>query len=516
MVSARAPALFVCVLVTLFCTVSASCSDVKHVYTEMGFNPESVPENYTTDVHLRVCEKQNWTCCSAEMEQNLVNRSTDDFLKIVDEVTENLRNTFESRHKRFDDFFLDLLNETEHSLNLMFTRTYGDPYMQNADIFHEMFLNLKRYYLGGNVNLEEIINNFWTCLMERMFQLLNSQYNINDDYMECVNKQMDELKPFGETPKILKAQVTKAFVSARTFVEGLKLGKEIVNNATQVGMSSKCISDVTDMLYCVYCQGLITTKPCAAFCKGVMSHCLNPQIEISFQWKKYIDAMLLMVERLEGPINIESVMETIDVKISDAIMNMQDKTMEISYQVFGDCGQPKLLEKNRSSRAIPDQFDAEYLPNNSSGTSLQKLVSDVKQKLVEFRLFWESLPILMCNHKNVSTPEERNEGNCWNGRAEFWETSSVSGFLNQGMMDFSTLIANLNQVYSGQQLQSDDSSYEMESGSGSGVDCVESCDNNPNLFTTDQPGTKSSTRILHPSCTLILILVILTLICYHR
>lgn len=43
--------------------------------------------------------------------------------------------------------------------------------------------------------------------------------------------------------------------------------------------------------------------------------------------------MLLLIERLEGPFNIESVMEPIDVKISDAIMTMQEKTMELSYEV---------------------------------------------------------------------------------------------------------------------------------------------------------------------------------------
>lgn len=47
------------------------------------------------------------------------------------------------------------------------------------------------------------------------------------------------------------------------------------------------------------------------------------------------DAMLLLIERLEGPFNIESVMEPIDVKISDAIMTMQEKTMELSYEVCG-------------------------------------------------------------------------------------------------------------------------------------------------------------------------------------
>lgn len=43
--------------------------------------------------------------------------------------------------------------------------------------------------------------------------------------------------------------------------------------------------------------------------------------------------MLLLLGRLEGPFNIESVMEPVDVKISDAIMTMQEKTMELSYEV---------------------------------------------------------------------------------------------------------------------------------------------------------------------------------------
>lgn len=43
--------------------------------------------------------------------------------------------------------------------------------------------------------------------------------------------------------------------------------------------------------------------------------------------------MLLLIERLEEPFNIEAVMEPIDVKISDAIMTMQEKTMELSYEV---------------------------------------------------------------------------------------------------------------------------------------------------------------------------------------
>ncbi len=43
--------------------------------------------------------------------------------------------------------------------------------------------------------------------------------------------------------------------------------------------------------------------------------------------------MLGLAERLEGPFNFESVMDPIDVKISDAIMNMQENSIQVSQKV---------------------------------------------------------------------------------------------------------------------------------------------------------------------------------------
>lgn len=45
------------------------------------------------------------------------------------------------------------------------------------------------------------------------------------------------------------------------------------------------------------------------------------------------DAMLLVAQRLKGPFNIESVMDPIDVKISEAIMNMQENSAQVTYRV---------------------------------------------------------------------------------------------------------------------------------------------------------------------------------------
>ncbi|ELK11044.1 Glypican-6 [Pteropus alecto] len=136
------------------------------------------------------------------------------------------------------EFFRELLENAEKSLNDMFVRTYGMLYMQNSEVFQDLFTELKRYYTGGNVNLEEMLNDFWARLLERMFQLINPQYHFSEDYLECVSKYTDQLKPFGDVPRKLKIQVTRAFIAARTFVQGLTVGREVANRVSKIMIKS--------------------------------------------------------------------------------------------------------------------------------------------------------------------------------------------------------------------------------------------------------------------------------------
>ncbi|KAG8520167.1 Glypican-6 [Galemys pyrenaicus] len=160
------------------------------------------------------------------------------------------------------EFFRELLENAEKSLNDMFVRTYGMLYMQNSEVFQDLFTELKRYYTGGNVNLEEMLNDFWARLLERMFQLINPQYHFSEDYLECVSKYTDQLKPFGDVPRKLKIQVTRAFIAARTFVQGLTVGREVANRVSKVPLSVPPCPGLFPLgsLLCVYNQdGLLET-----------------------------------------------------------------------------------------------------------------------------------------------------------------------------------------------------------------------------------------------------------------
>ncbi|XP_051565021.1 glypican-6-like [Myxocyprinus asiaticus] len=518
-----------------------NCSRVKDAFTSMGFSATDVPTEEISGEDLHVCTSQR-TCCNTEMEENFMQRSTRDFEKLMEDTSEDLRNTFMTRQKRFDVFFLELLENTERSLNEMFIRTYGKPYMQNAEVFQALFSELKRYYTGGNVNLEEMLNDFWTRLLERMFQLLNSQYLITEEYLECISKYMEQLKPFGDVPKKLKSQVTRAFIAARTFVHGLMVGREVANRVSKVILSSACINSFTRMLFCSYCQELFTLKPCKNYCLNVLKGCLTNQADLDPEWSKYIDAMLLLTERLEGPFNIESVMEPIDVKISEAIMYMQENSMQLSHQVFQGCGQPKPSGMSRAARGVPDTFNGRFspynpeeLPTTSAGTRLDRLVIDMKEKLRQFRKYWSSLPESICQEEHVAAADGV-EDDCWNGISKGRYVPEVhkdgltqqvnnpevrvditrpDTLIRQQIMALRVMTNKLKNAYDGNDIFFQDSNEES-SGSGSGSGCTETCVTESNSIVTEAPfqeaekgdEASSSTSTVQPTLLLLLLTVL--------
>lgn len=132
------------------------------------------------------------------------------------------------------EFFKELVNNAEKSLNDMFVHTYGMVYKKNADVFQDLFKELKKYYMAGNLNLEDMLNDFWARLLERMFRLINPQYHFTEEYLDCISKYTEQLKPFGDVPRKLKLQVTRAFIAARTFAQGLRVAREVVGKVSTV------------------------------------------------------------------------------------------------------------------------------------------------------------------------------------------------------------------------------------------------------------------------------------------
>lgn len=76
------------------------------------------------------------------------------------------------------------------------------------------------------------------------------------------------------------------------------------------------------MQQCGLCS-MHTEKPCANYCVNVMKGCLQSFNEIDEEWDNFVVWMDKISERLLGPFNIVMVVEPINIKISEAIMNFQ-------------------------------------------------------------------------------------------------------------------------------------------------------------------------------------------------
>ena len=136
----------------------------------------------------------------------------------------------------FAAFFTELLDNAKRDLHEMFVRTYGLLYQQNSHVFTDLFNDLRSYYKGRDLNLLDTLDGFFVTLLQKMFLLLNAQYTFDDKYMQCVAEHMDDLKPFGDVPKKLAAHVKRAFIAARTFVQGLAIGRDVILAISKVSV----------------------------------------------------------------------------------------------------------------------------------------------------------------------------------------------------------------------------------------------------------------------------------------
>ncbi|XP_051989198.1 glypican-1-like [Xyrauchen texanus] len=386
-----------------------TCSELRQFYHSKGFSQNGVPQSEISGEHMRVCP-QTYTCCTTAMEENLLNLSRQEFERQVKESGRTLQASLNGQYKSFDDYFLELINRSEASLHTSFQTGFGSLFSQTAKVLQDMYSDLRRYYRGSNVNLEEVLNEFWTRLLERLFKALNPQYSIGEEYLDCVSKQSETLKPFGDTPRELKTKITRTIIAARTFAQALVISGEAVRIVSQVSLSPECVRAVMKLTYCPHCSGVAFAKPCSNYCKNVMKGCLANQADLNSEWKNLADVMLQVVDKLSRPYSVDSVVLSLPKRIAEAILYMQDNLNTFNNKVFQACGSPaqSSITDDQIKRGINTADEVGSTP----GAQLEKLLSDVSRMLRDMMQYWVHLPSKMCVDREIGLSEVDR---CWNG-----------------------------------------------------------------------------------------------------
>ncbi|XP_062902213.1 glypican-1-like isoform X1 [Mobula hypostoma] len=470
-----------------------SCSDMRYLYSSKGFAVTGVPSNEISGEHLRICP-QGYTCCTSEMEENLAKRSRSEFEGLVRNASRIVQAMLKGQHDSFDNYFQELLDQSEKNLHRKFTHMYGLHYFENSKIFKDLFNDLRRYYKGANMNLEEVLNEFWSRLMERQFKHQNPHYQISEDYLECMVKHAEPLRPFGEVPRFFKIRLTRVFIAARSFVRGLSVGTDVVRKVSQVPPSPECVRAMMRLMYCPHCRSMPNVKPCNNYCLNILKGCLANQADLDSEWRNLIDSMLQVADKFNGPSNMESLVDTIYLKISEAIQTMQDNRAHISSKVLQGCGNLKSVARRSvedDGRKRGKPYGTEEKPVGSVSLPMDRLVTEVKMKLRDIRELWVTLPSILCSEK--VTAGLTNEDRCWNGqsRGRYLPEVMADGLANQinnpevevditkpdmtirqQIMQLRIMTNRLRNAYNGNDVDFQDTSDDS-SGSGSGDGCSE-------------------------------------------
>ncbi|XP_070810495.1 glypican-2 [Pituophis catenifer annectens] len=431
-------------LSALLCSAAAgeargarSCAETRQALASRGFSLASVPPTLISGEHLRICP-QDYTCCASETEERLSEQGQADLRALLGETGAFLISTLSSRQHRFQDFFQELLAGAERSLQAMFARSYGRLYVQHARLFQGLFVELQHHLKGSRSSLDEALSDFWSQLLERMLPLLNSQYSFPEGYLECVGRQVESLHAFGDSPRQLRVQVSRAFLAARVFVQGLATGRDIVAQAVKLSPTGECRRAHMRLSFCPLCRGLPALKPCHEFCLNVMKGCLASITEMDTEWGRFLDALIQLAEQLTGPFNFELAADSIAVKISEAIMYLQEHNIQTSAKVFQSCGNPhptparSRRDPQEESRYHFQIYPPEEKPTTAGGTNLDRLVLDFKEKLRLMRRFWILLPHTLCSSEKTAA-DMTNEDSCWNGqtRGRYLPDVTADGLVNQ-------------------------------------------------------------------------------------
>ncbi|XP_072245149.1 glypican-1 [Leuresthes tenuis] len=411
-----------------------SCSDLRQFYTGKGFTLAGVPQTEISGEHLRMCP-QGPTCCTSNMEENLASLSTQETEGLIREAGRALQAALNTLHRSFDNYFTELHGHSERSLQDVLS-PLGSLYSQNTRLYGDLYTDLRRYYRGSALNLDENLSDFWSRLLERTFKTSTpTDVSLSDDYLECVAKQQETLRPFGDIPRDMKAKVIRAFVTARSFVQGLSVSADVVRKVSQVSLGPECSKALMKLVYCPHCRGLASVKPCSKYCRNVMKGCLANQADLDPEWQNFIDTMIQVASSFSTEPSLDVVLSTIPARIYEAVHYLQENMNMFTTKVYQTCGtpgepgtgSPTLHEQRKQSSSLTAM---KYKPSPTAGLRLEMQVSDLSSKLREMRQYWVELPVALCSKLAAG---RNSQDNCWNGitKASYLPEVMGDGLANQ-------------------------------------------------------------------------------------
>lgn len=417
-------------VLSLMCCAAAvengSCSDVRQVFVMKGIGGSHlVPDAWTKGDDLDLCPSSQ-TCCSKSMEEQYQVAVKKDFRNMLQGAGSYLKMLITTSATKFRDTFLDMVQVAENSTNALFTDVYQSMEEQARVPSGQLFADLLAYLSGQDVDLEDRVNSFFDSLFPLAYHhsINSKQKEFTDVYKECLREVQLEVRPFGDLPEKISSQISRSFEAARTFLEALHLGVEVINTTEHMDFGPECRRALARLTYCPHCQGFLQARPCAGMCLNVVRGCLASVSELDASWSEYVSALERLTSGMVGIYNIEQVLGTLDTKISETIMYVMENTPEISKRVKLKCGPPRRVTREVPPATVaPTPSDSPFT-RPPSDASLYMMLQNFVHKVAESKDFYSNLADTLCNDGNLVV---KGQLRCWNGIGLGEYTKAITG-----------------------------------------------------------------------------------------
>jgi len=393
---------FLCLTLTSSLGQLSNCELMTKTYSDKGWSLNNVPEAAVSGAELWICP-ENETCCTKDMENRLLFESKKEMKDKLNSALSPVKNIFESSTRDFNDYFGTLLNNSVEHLE-------KNVYFKYLEIYSELERELQSYYSGADKDLKDAMKNFYKSLFKSFLQLNNPHHQFDHDYMSCVADNMDTVKPFKYLADKHTGQVRGCLVMARTFVQGLAVGRDVIHHVMTEEVTHSCVQHWMQLSYCPKCRGL-ETKPCRSYCVDHMQHCLSDYISLNNDWNNYVDALNRLVALISGP--YKNVLHDIGTQVSSSIRTLQQNIYNMENQIkrrcgdFSSRGRRDVNNRSRGSR----RRKSIHQPVDKSAASLDELVQDFQRNMKDMKHFWSHIAEDMCKNDVAGLDPD----NCWGG-----------------------------------------------------------------------------------------------------
>ena len=228
-----------------------------------------------------------------------------------------------------------MIENTYTDLDKLYSRTYIDRYTNHKAIFRHLFTKLGDYIKGtDDSDLKQVVDSWFSLLYQKVYMISNENAIYDASYQHCILETADIMKPFGDIPRKIGVQIKKSFLASKVLLEAINSAKKVVSELLNMKTHKNCKEAFMKMTHCGFCSNTdFKIKPCYSYCVNVMKGCSAYPSVVSPSWNVFLNALMKLAIKVDGPFSMEAVLRPLGVEISEGIMMFQRERANITARV---------------------------------------------------------------------------------------------------------------------------------------------------------------------------------------